>query len=110
EELFQRFGCVTCHGGQSGALGPTLAGVFGKAVALEGGTVVTADERYLGESILNPQAEGGAGVRPVMPTFQGQIREDEVKQLIQDIKRLGAAAQPATENRVSARGTSDERG
>jgi cytochrome c oxidase subunit 2 len=91
EELFQRFGCVTCHRSDSGALGPSLAGVFGKTVALEGGQTVQVDERYVRESILNPQAKVVAGYRPVMPTFQGQIDEDQLMQLIQYIKTLGPA-------------------
>jgi cytochrome c oxidase subunit 2 len=88
EALFQRFGCQTCHRSESGALGPSLVGVFGKTVALEGGKSVQVDDGYLRESILNPQARVVAGYRPVMPTFQGQIREDEILQLIQYIKGL----------------------
>ena len=31
-----------------------------------------ADEEYLRESILNPQAKIVAGFQPIMPTFQGR--------------------------------------
>ena len=93
QALFQRFGCETCHRSDSGALGPSLAGVFGKTVMLEGGQSVQADERYLRESILNPQARIVAGFRPLMPTFQGQIDEDQLLQLIQYIKSLAGTGQ-----------------
>lgn len=89
EALFQRLGCPTCHRGEHGMLGPSLVGVFGKPVELADGRVVTADEAYLRESILDPQAKIVAGYRPVMPTFQGQISEEELLQLLQYIKSLG---------------------
>jgi cytochrome c oxidase subunit 2 len=88
-ELFDRLGCRTCHGGQTGALGPALAGVPGKTVELQGGTKVTADDAYLRESILTPQAKIVAGFQPVMPTFKGQLSEEQVMQLIAYIKSLG---------------------
>ncbi len=88
-ELFTRLGCQTCHGGQSGALGPALAGVPGKTVELQGGAKVTANDDYLRESILTPQAKIVAGFQPVMPTFKGQLSEEQVMQLIAYIKSLG---------------------
>src|SRR5262245_53795418 len=94
EEIFARLGCRTCHSDQAGALGPSLNELFGKTVTLSGGGTVRADEGYVRESILNPQAKIVAGYRPIMPTFQGQISEEEVLQLIQYIKTLGAS--PAT--------------
>ena len=39
------------------------------------------DEAYVCESILNPQAKIVAGYRPLMPTFAGQIGEEELLQL-----------------------------
>lgn len=88
EALFGRFGCGTCHRGESGALGPTLTGVFGSQVRLQSGDTITADESYVRESILNPQAKIVAGYPPVMPTFKGQVSEEELLQLITYIKTL----------------------
>ena len=51
-------------------------GVFGKQVQLQDGATVIADETYLRESILNPQAKVVAGFQPIMPTFQGQVSEE----------------------------------
>ena len=62
--------------------------MFGKPVELQNGTVVTADEAYIRESIINPQAKIVAGFTGIMPTFQGQVSEDQLLQLIAFIKSL----------------------
>jgi cytochrome c oxidase subunit 2 len=96
--LFQRLGCATCHRAASGALGPALAGVFGTTVPLEGGGSAEADEGYLRESVLNPQSKIVAGYQPVMPTFKGQVSEEDLLQLITYIKTLRTPA-PADDAR-----------
>ncbi|MGD9764429.1 MAG: cytochrome c oxidase subunit II [Candidatus Binatia bacterium] len=88
EALFNRNACATCHQPQGGALGPSLVGVFGSTVKLADGSTVQADEAYIRESILNPAGKVVAGYQPVMPTFQGQLNEEELMQLIQYIKSL----------------------
>ena len=100
QKLFASLACNTCHYDKDGGRGPSLAGVFGSQVKLENGTTVIADEGYLRESILNPGAKIVAGFQPVMPTFQGQLSEEQVLQLIAYIKSIGAqegavAAKPA---------------
>ena len=58
QQLFQTLGCVSCHGANGeGGRGPTLAGLFGREVRLGNGQTVRADEAYVRESILNPQAK-----------------------------------------------------
>jgi cytochrome c oxidase subunit 2 len=98
EKLFQQFGCATCHKPDGTGRGPALEGVFGKSVLLGDGASVTADEAYVRESILNSQAKIVAGFqRPsIMPTFQGQLSEEQLLQLIEYVKALGQkpAAQP----------------
>jgi len=105
QQLFQTLGCASCHGANGeGGRGPTLAGAFGKMTPLQSGESVRVDEGYIRESILNPQAKIVAGFGPIMPTFQGQVSEDQVLQLIAYIKSLRAtgetpgttAASPAT--------------
>jgi len=93
EKLFEGLGCATCHRQVPGALGPALAGLFGSTVKLEGGQEVVADEAYVRESVLDPHAKTVAGYRPVMPTFQGLISEQQLLQLIQYIKSLGSGDQ-----------------
>lgn len=89
QQLYQTLGCVSCHGANGeGGRGPTLAGLFGKQTQLAGGQSVRADEVYIRESILNPQAKLVDGFGPIMPTFQGQISEDQLMQLLAFIKSL----------------------
>ena len=92
QALFSQKACNTCHQPQGGALGPSLIGVYGHPVKLQDGSEVIADDAYLRESILNPTAKMVAGFQPVMPTFQGQLDEEQVLQLIQYIKSLKPAA------------------
>jgi len=95
--LFEANGCPSCHRPDGTGRGPALVGLFGSRVALEGGTSVVADEGYLRESILNPQAKIVAGYQPVMPTFQGLLTEEDVMQLIAYIKSLAAPPAVRTE-------------
>ena len=94
EQLYAKLGCVTCHSGTSGALGPALAGLYGRSVDLKGGETVVADEVYLRESIVSPQAKLVAGYQPIMPTFQGQVNEEALVELIAYIKSLGTVRSP----------------
>jgi cytochrome c oxidase subunit 2 len=91
ENLFQRFGCQTCHRAGGTTQGPSLTGLFGKAVKLEGGATVTVDEDYIRESIIDPRAKIVAGYQPIMPTFKGLISEEGLLQLIAYIKSLSAS-------------------
>jgi len=74
-------------------------GVFGRTVQLSGGGSVKADEAYIRESILQPKAKVVAGYQPIMPTFQGLVKEEDVVQLIEYVKSLApkpAGAAPAS--------------
>jgi cytochrome c oxidase subunit 2 len=51
---------------------------------------VRADESYIRESVLYPQAKIVAGYDDIMPTFKGLITEDGMLKLIEYIKSLGA--------------------
>lgn len=91
EQLFVAKACNTCHRPDSSARAPILNGLFGTQVALQDGTKVTADENYVRESILNPGAKIVQGYQPVMPTFKGQVTEEELIQLVNYVKTLKAA-------------------
>jgi cytochrome c oxidase subunit 2 len=96
EKLFKDLACATCHQQDTTGRGPTLTGLYGKAVALDGGGSVEADEAYIRESIVNPRAKLVAGFQPLMPTFQGLISEEGLLQLIEYIKTLQAVPSNAT--------------
>ena len=94
QQLFQTLGCTSCHGANGeGGRGPTLAGIFGQKTQLQTGESQTVDEKYIRESITNPQAQLVAGFGAIMPTFQGQVSEDQLLQLVAYIKSLPAGGQ-----------------
>ncbi len=93
QKNFQQQGCATCHLLDQQGRCPNLRGLYNKPVQLSGGQTVIADDAYLRESILNPNAKIVAGFEPnVMPNFKGQISEEGVIQLIAFIKSLGTGA------------------
>jgi cytochrome c oxidase subunit 2 len=85
---FEQLGCATCHKAESVGRGPTLVGVFGEPVQLATGEIVTVDESYVRESILAPSTKLVNGYQAIMPTFQGQISEETLMQLLTYIKSL----------------------
>jgi cytochrome c oxidase subunit 2 len=87
--LFEDFRCDSCHRGGGAQRGPPLEGLFGRTVTLADGASVLVDENYLRESILRPQSKVVAGFQPIMPTFEGQIGEEGLMQLVAYIKSLG---------------------
>ena len=95
EKLFQSLACHTCHmpGGQG--RGPVLTNVFGHEVELQGGGKVLADEAYIRESIVLPQAKVVAGFQPIMPPFQGMVTEEQLLQLVAYVRSLQGPAGPA---------------
>ena len=89
QKLFQDLACGNCHKDDGSGRCPTLVGLFGKQVELAGGGTVTADEAYVRESIVSPQAKVVAGYQPIMPTFQGLVTEEGLLQLVEYVKSLG---------------------
>jgi cytochrome c oxidase subunit II len=100
ERLFADLGCQTCHTDDGTGRGPALDGIFNAPRLLATGRTVRADEAYLRQAILNPQATVLAGYQPLMPTFQGLVTEDGVMALIEYIKSLSA---PRTEASAASR-------
>jgi cytochrome c oxidase subunit 2 len=84
QQLFTSLGCVQCHGQRA----PTLAGLYGSKVSLQDGSTVVADEQYLRNAITDPSGQIVAGFPAVMPSYLGQISEEQLYELIQYIKSL----------------------
>jgi cytochrome c oxidase subunit 2 len=94
-KLFEQYGCISCHLTESQGRCPSLRNVFGHPVVLDDGRTVVADEAYVRESILNPNAKIVKGYhRDIMPVFQGQISEEGLLQLIVYVKSLSTPAAP----------------
>jgi len=95
ERLFEQLGCSSCHLLDRQGRGPILRGVYGSRVQLADSKTIPADDAYIRESILNPNAKVVTGYKPnVMPSFQGQISEEGILQLVVYIKSLGIISAP----------------
>jgi len=88
ERLFASMGCNACHSGNAAARGPNLAGVYGSKLTLTNGSQVLVNDAYLRDAILSPSQHITAGYAPIMPTYQGQISEDGLIDLVEYIKNL----------------------
>ena len=88
ERLFASMGCNACHSGNAAARGPNLAAVYGSKLQLTNGSSVLVNEAYLRDAILNPSQHVTAGYAPIMPTYQGQISEDGLIDIVEYLKTL----------------------
>ena len=102
ETLFREQGCTGCHGPMSNVRAPSLAGIYNKDIAVQipgdqpwsaalPAHTVRADYRYLHDSIIVPAKEVAAGYKPIMPSYQGRLTEEQVLQLVDYIKTLATS-------------------
>jgi cytochrome c oxidase subunit 2 len=96
QKFAQQFGCLSCHSiDGTKIVGPTWKGLFGETATFTDGTSTIADEAYIRESILNPNAkvvEGyPAGVMPqqfIDPVSKQPISDQQIQDIIAYIKTL----------------------
>ncbi len=93
-KLFMKYRCLSCHSADAQARAPSLENLFGGRVYLTNGQTAFADEQYLHDSILHAGAQIVAGYQEIMPTFAGQISEEEVVRLIAFIQSLHTGDMP----------------
>jgi cytochrome c oxidase subunit 2 len=88
QQIYQA-NCATCHSldGSTG-VGPTWQGLYGSQITLESGETVTADDAYIRESILQPNAKVHQGFPPAMPSFQGLLNDQQLSDVIAFIRTL----------------------
>jgi cytochrome c oxidase subunit 2 len=89
---FHSLGCSGCHEGSPVVHAPSLDGLYGQPVPLQTGVIVTADDDYIRDSILQPAKQIPAGYQPIMPSFQGLLSEEQIIALIAYIKSKSDAA------------------
>jgi cytochrome c oxidase subunit II len=97
EEIFNHYTCGYCHTADGTGRGPSLVGIFGKPEKLSSGESKVVDEALIRQALLQPNSVPVAGYAPIMPTFQGQLTEEQILQLIAYVKSLGV------QERASAR-------
>ena len=90
--LFTLCGCRACHA--QGRVAPPLEGLYGRTVLLDDGRTVVADEAYLRESLLEPNAKVVAGYPRLMPSYKGQLTPTEIDRLVCYVESLGAEGVP----------------
>ncbi len=89
EDLFKnKLGCASCHAGGNDQRGAKLEGIYNQEVKLVGGKTVVADDDYIRNSIVNPGGQIVEGYQPIMPTFKGQVTEEQLVSLVAYIKSL----------------------
>lgn len=93
-KTFLRYRCISCHSADEDARAPVLEELYGKPVHLRDGRRIVADEAYLREHILYPGRKIVAGWENIMPTFRGQVNEEEIMQLIAFIRSLKRGQTP----------------
>ena len=93
KELFEtKLGCSSCHEGGASQRGAHLENLFGTNVKLTDGNTVVANEDYIRNSILNPSSQIVEGYQPIMPTFKGQVTEEQLNSLVAYIKSLSGSS------------------
>ncbi|HXF42798.1 MAG TPA: cytochrome c oxidase subunit II [Pyrinomonadaceae bacterium] len=105
-DLFEnKLGCASCHAGGPSQRGAKLEGIYMKPVKLVGGQTVIADDDYIRNSILNPSSQIVEGYQPIMPTFKGQVTEEQLMYLVAYIKSLSGVTANSTSGTSSMANT-----
>jgi len=89
EGLYTTLGCSGCHAQTGTIRAPDLRGVYGNPVPLSDGRIVTADDEYLRDSILEPRRDVVAGFQPIMPSFAGKVSEGDIVALLAWLRTNG---------------------
>jgi cytochrome c oxidase subunit 2 len=87
--LYARLGCGACHDAGAAVRAPDLDGLHGSSVTLADGSRIAADDQYLRDAILDPNAQVTAGYRAIMPTYRGVISEAEAMKLVAYLRTRG---------------------
>lgn len=91
QQIATRNACLGCHTITGAALvGPSWKGLAGSTRQLSGGGSAVADDAYIRESIVSPNAKVANGFQPnVMPQdFGTKLKADEIDALVEYIKSL----------------------
>lgn len=106
KRLYEQRGCMGCHSiDGSKRTGPSFEDAYGSGRPLTTGQEVVADENYIRESILNPQAKIVAGYPPVMPSFRGQLSDDDIDSIVAYLKTLSSYTESADEDGDDSEGS-----
>lgn len=89
EQLVQRNACLTCHSLDGSRLqAPSFQGIWMREQTMTDGTVVTSDENYIRESILDPHVKIVEGYQPVMANYTGTLNDRQIDAIIEYLKTV----------------------
>ncbi len=88
EKAFNDNGCNACHTDADTPVAPTLHGIYGKEIKLTDGSMITVDDDYLHESIVDPQAKLVDGYGPLMPPTYANLDAQVIADIIAYIRSL----------------------
>jgi cytochrome c2 len=90
-QLVKETGCTACHStGENKLVGPGWGGLYGTTVPLSDGSSVKADDAYIEESIMSPDAKVVAGFTPgIMPNYSALLTEEQRMAIVAYIRSLG---------------------
>ena len=69
-------------------IGPTWVDLYQRPTKLTTGEMIIADEAYLTESMMDPNAKLTAGYQPIMPSYQGKLTGPDTAAVVEFIKSL----------------------
>lgn len=98
-DLYASMGCAGCHANPQ--LAPRLDDLSGAQVTLDDGTKVTADDEYMRQSILDPAARIVAGYPAIMPSYEGELSDTQLAQLVREVDGMKSAAPAATPSQTA---------
>jgi cytochrome c oxidase subunit 2 len=82
-------GCLRCHTlDGTPHIGPSFASLYLSTVKFVDGKTAIADESYLTESMMDPNAHIVDGFKAVMPSYLGRMRPGETAAIVELIRSL----------------------
>ncbi|WP_321289261.1 cytochrome c oxidase subunit II [uncultured Sunxiuqinia sp.] len=93
KRIMTNIGCFACHSQDGSKLvGPSFKGIYGHEVTVKTGgetRTVMVDDEYIKRSIYEPNADVVEGFnKGLMVSYQGQLTDTEVEQIIEYLKTL----------------------
>ncbi|MEM9367803.1 MAG: cytochrome c oxidase subunit II, partial [Planctomycetota bacterium] len=103
ERLYKQRGCAGCHSIDGSKLvGPSFLNLYGSEHGLTDGSNISVDAQYIRESIINPKAKIVAGYPNVMPSYKGQLSDDDIASIIEYQKSISQFSQSAADEKSDA--------
>ncbi len=95
-------GCLKCHSVDGTPhIGPTWLDMYHRQEKMVDGEVLTVDERYITQSMMDPKARQVQGYPLTMPSFQGRLQAPESAAIVEYIKSLRTGEPASTFDRPS---------